>query len=92
MARKDKKGDTAAQDTAAQDFEWLEILETRVREASRRLRELKKENARLAARVEKLESATDPDEAAGAWRQERDEIRGRVEHLAETLQSLLDEE
>jgi hypothetical protein len=82
-------GKKPTQDEARPDMEWLESLEARVREASERLRELSRENARLAARVEELEGGADPDEAATAWRQERDEIRGRVERLTESLESLL---
>lgn len=85
---------------------WLEELERQVRRAGSRLRELGEENARLAARVEELESAVgggkatptkDADaEAAGGdaertrWRRERTEVRRRVEALVERLESLLD--
>jgi len=76
---------------------WLEELQTRVREATARLGELREENRGLAARVEELEAAAaaggEADTAdaaeAGDWPRERREIRRRVERLTGTLEDLL---
>ena len=79
---------------------WLQDLEERVHEASDRLRELREENERLEARrhelearVEDLEAAAvaEPAEGEVAWREERDEIRDRVEKLVDHLATLLDD-
>ena len=79
---------------------WLQDLEERVHEASDRLRDLREENERLEARcqqlearVEELEASVDgePSDGEAAWREERDEIRGRVEKLVDHLATLLDE-
>ena len=78
-------------------IEWLDELETRVREASERLGELREENRELQARVDELEmrlaaTATSEDTAvtvSGEWEKERDEIRGRVERLSRQLEGLL---
>jgi cell division septum initiation protein DivIVA len=78
-------------------IEWLDELETRVREASKRLGELREENRELQARVDELETrlaaaATSEDTAvtvSGEWEKERDEIRGRVERLSRQLEGLL---
>ena len=81
-------------------LEFLEILETRVREAADRLEELAEENAALKKEIEKLErdklaaGAAKPDKSAEkvekAWAKERDELRKRVESLVERLAQLLD--
>ena len=72
--------------------EWLQDLEERVKEASDRLGGLRKENEKLKRRIAKLEeqvaAAPDADEAA-AWAAERDDIRKRVEKLADHLGDLL---
>jgi chromosome segregation ATPase len=65
------------------DIAWLDSLETRVRDAAERLRELKEENAALKARVRELE-----EQAAGSWVEEREEIRRRVEALTRRLEEL----
>ena len=87
---------------------WLRDLEERVQEASERLRtlraenlelsekntQLSAENERLEARVSELEdqlAQVDTSES-GAWQEEREEIRGRVEKLVEHLGTLLTEE
>jgi predicted RNase H-like nuclease (RuvC/YqgF family) len=74
-------------------IEWLDELETRVREASARLGELRDENRELQARVEELETklAAMGEAPAGNddWERERDEIRGRVESLSRQLEGLL---
>ena len=58
-------------------IEWLEELETRVREAAERLAELRDENQDLQKRVEELETkltaATDPAEGSGELAQAREE-------------------
>lgn len=76
------------------EIDWLEALEERVREAAEKLRELREENRALARRVEalegELEEARQVDDAAG-WQRERDEIRRRVERLAEGLEELIRE-
>ena len=65
------------------DIEWLDSLETRVRDAAGRLQDLKEENAALKARVRELE-----EQAAGSWVEEREEIRRRVEALTKRLEEL----
>lgn len=83
---------------AAENNEWLEALEGKVREASGRLQELRAENERLAKRVKELERRAEKgaDQGTGGggsgdqWREERAEIRGRVEKLTATLEGLLD--
>lgn len=83
-------------------FDWLEALEERVRAATGRLKELAGENEKLAAENEKLAKKAKDLEARLAkaadesgeegWVKEREEIRGRVERLTETLEGLLDGE
>jgi len=80
MAKKKTDGDAGT--------DWLEALEERVREATGRLQELAAENAKLAKRVKELEKGEGGGED---WRKEREEIRGRVEKLTETLEGLLEE-
>jgi cell division septum initiation protein DivIVA len=73
-------------------IEWLDELETRVREAAARLGELQEENRELQARVDELETKlAAAGEAAGNddWERERDEIRSRVERLSRQLGGLL---
>lgn len=65
------------------DIAWLDSLETRVRDAALRLRELKEENAALKERIRELEG-----EAGGRWEEEREEIRRRVEALTRRLEEL----
>lgn len=79
------------------DLSWLADLEQSVERAAGRLRELREENARLAARLAELEAtaaesagdAGDDDSGAAAWRRERKQVRARVESLAESLEKLL---
>jgi predicted RNase H-like nuclease (RuvC/YqgF family) len=77
------------------EIDWLEALETRVRQAAGRLHELKEENRALARRVEALESELEETrrsgDAASGWERERDEIRRRVERLADGLEELIQE-
>lgn len=78
---------------------WLKELEERVAAATERLRELRSENDTLKSRVAELEAELaargdggDGDgDANNAWREEREEIRGRVEKLAGELEALLEE-
>lgn len=73
---------------------WLQDLEDRVREAGERLGDLRDENARLEERIQELESKLEAtsvtSDETGAWKEERDEIRGRVEKLVDHLKGLLD--
>lgn len=74
---------------------WLKELEDRVHETAERLREVRVENASLQERVAKLEkelAAAPGSEERAAWAEERSEIRGRVEKLAEHLEGLLKDE
>lgn len=80
----------------------LEALEARVHAVVERLATTAAENAQLRKRIARLEArlaeaagggkaaagAPDDDEGA-AWRQEREEVRSRVDRLTETLESLL---
>lgn len=81
-------------------LEFLEILESRVRDAAERLEELGAENARLRKEIEKLErdrAATMKGAKGGdsaekiekAWAKERDEVHKRVEAIVEKLSGLL---
>jgi predicted nucleic acid-binding Zn-ribbon protein len=80
-----------------EDLDWLDALEQRVHEATARLQDLANENATLTARIGDLErqleeSTPEGDEkAATAWKQERHDIRRRVERLTEDLESLLED-
>ena len=76
-------------------IEWLEGLESRVREAASRLVELREQNAELTARVEELEielaavpgangAGGEADEALAELAEERrqsQELRRRIEEL-----------
>ena len=70
-------------------IEWLEELETRVREASERLGELREENRDLQARVEELETklaatTTEPSDEAGELAEahrENEALRRQIEDL-----------
>ena len=76
-------------------MDWLEILEERVREAADRIQTLREDNARLAGRVQELEETLEnaaATEETSSWEQEREEIRGRVERLAQSLAGLLEDE
>jgi len=80
-----------------EDLDWLEALELRVHEATARLQDLANENATLTARIGELErqleeSTPEGDaKAATAWKQERHDIRRRVERLTVDLESLLED-
>jgi predicted nucleic acid-binding Zn-ribbon protein len=82
----------------ARDIDWLEALEQRVHEATARLQDLAGENATLSARIADLERQLDEstpagdEKAATAWKQERHDIRKRVERLTGDLESLLEEQ
>jgi len=73
------------------EIEWLDDLETRVREAVARLQELKGRNGELESRVAELETRLAASPPHGEWEGERDDIRRRVEKLASTLEDLLEE-
>jgi chromosome segregation ATPase len=70
-------------------IEWLDELETRVREASERLGELREENRELQARVDELETklsaaTSEPSDEAGELseaRQENEALRRQIEDL-----------
>lgn len=68
---------------------FLDQLEEKVHAAVEQIESLRKENRKLATRVEELESASSESEG---WDEERQEIRERVETLTERLESLLDED
>lgn len=75
------------------EIEWLDTLESRVREAAERLRDLRQENAALRQRIEDLETRlaaaeSGNGEAAERWEVEREEIRRRVEGLTRRLEEL----
>jgi chromosome segregation ATPase len=74
-------------------IEWLEELETRVRDATERLRELRDENQSLQDRIQELETKLSAAGGTGAepeeWQRERDEIRERVERLTRHLEGLV---
>ncbi len=85
-------------------LEFLETLETRVREAAEKIEELASENAQLRKEVEKLErdraamssgagakADKSVEKIEKAWAKERDEIRKRVEPLVDRLSKLLEE-
>lgn len=74
---------------------WLDELEATVKEAAETIQALREEKADLVRQVQELEAKAggggDTDEAARAWREERREIRQRVETLTQRLEGLLDE-
>lgn len=75
-------------------MDWLESLEERVREAAAEIERLRQENTRLSGLCEDLEGQLEDARSASggeSWEQERTEIRERVERLAESLSSLLEE-
>lgn len=85
-------------------IDWLEGLEQQVKEAARRLSDLRSENDTLKARVAELASGADDalahrvreleDQLAEAratldrYAAERDEVRRRVEGLTKKLEGL----
>lgn len=71
------------------NFEFLDVLEQRVKEAGDRLTELREQNAVLTARVAELERATSRSAGETAWTREREQLRKRVEKLAARLETLL---
>jgi FtsZ-binding cell division protein ZapB len=89
--------------TESANIDFLELLERRVKEAADRISALRAENRDLSARVAELEleleaadeatvAAPDADALEAerqAWLDEKDEIRRRVEALAEHLEDLL---
>ena len=80
--------------------DWLQNLEVKIELATGRLRELCEENERLETRCGELESRVEELEAQvadagdgddGEWREEREDIRQRVEKLVDHLSELLAE-
>jgi cell division septum initiation protein DivIVA len=74
------------------EIEWLDGLETRVREAVDRLADLREENASLRERVRDLETklavtTAPPAEAGDAdrLREENESLQGRIVELEERL-------
>lgn len=74
------------------DIEWLDSLETRVRGAAERLRDLKEENGTLKARVRELETnlsavSLPPAESGDAdrLREENETAAARIRELEERL-------
>lgn len=74
------------------DIEWLDSLETRVRDAAERLRDLKEENGALKARVRELETelsavSLPPAESGDAdrLREENETLGARIQELEERL-------
>lgn len=75
------------------EIDWLDSLESRVREAAERLQTLRQDNQQLRDRVSDLEGRLAEAEArngdaAGSWEAEREEIRRRVEGLSRRLEEL----
>ena len=74
---------------------WLDELEAAVKEAAEIIQALREEKADLVRRVQELEAKAGGDgggeEAEKAWREERREIRQRVETLTKRLEGLLDD-
>ncbi|HET9228329.1 MAG TPA: cell division protein ZapB [Thermoanaerobaculia bacterium] len=69
-------------------IEWLEELETRVREAAERLRELKEENSGLQERIEELETklsavTVEPAEGSGELAEAREENESLRQQIAD---------
>jgi chromosome segregation ATPase len=86
------KSSSAGKDRSAVDIEWLDGLETRVREAVARLGELSEENRTLRARVKDLETrlavASTPPAApaeAGEAGEELENLRARLRDLEEQI-------
>jgi cell division septum initiation protein DivIVA len=78
------------------EIEWLDGLEARVRDAVARLGEMKEENRTLRERIAELEGrlaagAEGAGDGESAWAAEREEVRRRVEALAERLEGLVAE-
>ena len=81
------------------EIEWLDGLEARVRDAVARLGEMKEENRALRDRIAELEGrlaaaaegTADGADGARGWETEREEVRRRVEALAERLVGLVAE-
>ena len=73
---------------------WIEELEAKVEAAVDEIRRLRAENASLEKKLAAAESAeTSPASEAGAedWKQERAEVKKRVEGIVGRLEELLEE-
>lgn len=73
-------------------MEWLEGLESKVKEAGRVVAALRKENRALKAKLRRLEDSRGESRSQGAaaWSRERAEIRQRVARLTEHLERLVE--
>ncbi len=73
-------------------MDWLKDLEQRVRAAAKDLSALRKQNRTLKARVKKLETEISLREEGGDgnWPAEREEVRRRVDRLADELERLVE--
>ncbi len=72
-------------------LDFLDELETKVREAAERIEDLASENARLREEIEKLSEDLDAARASApeAWLKEREEARRRLAAVVERLTRLL---
>ncbi len=68
------------------ELEYLTILEKRVKEMLEMIKTLREENHRLECQLTEREKSTQ------ALRQERSEVRGRVEKVLTKLNHLVDDE
>lgn len=75
------------------DTKWLSDLEQKVKATVAQLKDLRKENRDLKARLKKLKQQADEGDGGGGssegWEAERTEICQRVEKLAASLEELL---
>lgn len=75
---------------------WLQDLEERVQQAAEKIEaqraELETLRGQHSTLEEQLAVAKEAGAEAAAWSEERDEIKGRVEKLADHLDRLLQEE
>lgn len=72
-------------------LEFLDELESRVRDAAERIEELTTENGRLLEQVDKLSEELEAarESAPDAWFKEREEARRRLAAVVERLSALL---
>lgn len=76
------------------NMDWLVNLEKKVQAAAKEIESLRKENESLQAKVKKLEQQPAKKSASsavddGAWIEEREAIRQRVEKLVKSLEELV---
>jgi cell division protein FtsB len=76
------------------DTKWLSDLEQKVQAVAEELESLRKENRSQKTHIkrlqEQLSQAAKAGPSAGDWKQERAQIRQRVERLASGLEKLLE--